>query len=40
MFILITKEEKAKWQGKKCIFLSFSDQSKAYKSYNPNTEKI
>ena len=25
---------------KKCIFLGVSDQSKAYKLYNPNTKKI
>uniref|UniRef100_A0A803PAK3 CCHC-type domain-containing protein n=1 Tax=Cannabis sativa TaxID=3483 RepID=A0A803PAK3_CANSA len=34
------KREKLDDKGEKCIFLGVSDQSKAYKLYNPNTKKI
>ncbi|XP_015158466.1 uncharacterized protein [Solanum tuberosum] len=34
------KRKKLDDKGEKCIFLGVSDQSKAYKLYNPNTKKI
>ncbi|KAF2297197.1 hypothetical protein GH714_019277 [Hevea brasiliensis] len=34
------KRRKLDDKGEKCIFLSVSDYSKAYKMYNPNTKKI
>ena len=34
------KREKLDDKGEKCIFLGVSDQSKAYKPYNPSTKKI
>lgn len=34
------KRKKLDDKGEKCIFLGVSDQSKAYKLYNPNTRKI
>ena len=27
-------------KGKKCIFVGYSDESKAYKLYNPSTKKV
>jgi len=34
------KRKKLDDKREKCVFLSVSDQSKAYKLYNPNTKKI
>ena len=34
------KRKKLDDKGEKCVFFSVSDQSKAYKLYNPNTKKI
>jgi len=34
------KKNKLDEKGEKCVFLSVSDCSKAYKLYNPNTKKI
>ena len=34
------KRSKFDDKGEKCIFLGVSDQSKAYKLYNPTTKKI
>ena len=34
------KRKKLDDKREKCIFLGVSDQSKAYKLYNPNTKKI
>lgn len=34
------KRKKVDDKGEKCIFLSVSEQSKAYRLYNPNTKKI
>jgi len=34
------KRKKLDDKGEKCVFLDVSDQSKAYKLYNPNTKKI
>ena len=38
--ILDKKRSKLDDKGEKCIFLGVSDQSKAYKLYNPTTKKI
>ena len=38
--ILDKKRKKLDDNREKCIFLSVSDQSKAYKLYNPSTKKI
>ena len=38
--ILDQKRSKLDDKGEKCIFLGVSDQSKAYKLYNPTTKKI
>ena len=38
--ILDQKRKKLDDKGKKWIFLGVSDQSKAYKLYNPKTKKI
>ena len=38
--IAYEKRKKLDDKGEKCIFLGVSDQSKAYKLYNPSTKKI
>ena len=35
-----TKRKKLDDHGKKCIFIGYSEESKAYKLYNPLTNKV
>jgi hypothetical protein len=41
-FAHIPKERRQKWddKGEKCIFIGYSEQSKAYKLYNPKTKEL
>lgn len=39
-YILDEKKRKLDDKGEKCFFLGVSEQSKAYKLYNPSTKKI
>ena len=38
--VLEEKTKKLDDRGEKCIFISYSDESKAYKLYNPLTNKL